>query len=440
MRYLFAGPSLPDAATVAPPGWRVLPPIAAGDLLRLSPGADDAVGIVDGYFHQTRAITHKEIMAVLARGVPVLGAASMGALRAAELHRWGMVGVGGIADAYRRGELTADDEVTLVHGPADEGYVRLSEPLVNIRATLSAAVGNGVCDAPTAAAIVELCAAMPYRHRRYHRIRELATEAGADASQARRLQEYCLAHPVDRKRADALELVAALADARTGGPGRPYHRTIYIHSWLLRQSAGAALRALRLCQVLAADYPVLHRATVLAAICADCRRHCGRGDADPVAHGAHRGWYPEAPGRGDIGFLSAWTTATERSDLDVDELLTRFLVRSYRIKPGIVDTTAALVAFQAHPGYRRATRIAERVASVNALAARHRPGFRAGAIASNDVLQWLADRWGWPVDDLELAAFDRGFSSVDGLLAVARDAYLTGRFDRDAKGFTLSGD
>src|SRR5688572_32760283 len=51
-------------------------------------------------------------------GVRVFGAASMGALRAAELQPFGMIGVGQVFQAYRRGHLTDDDEVAVAHGPA----------------------------------------------------------------------------------------------------------------------------------------------------------------------------------------------------------------------------------------------------------------------------------------------------------------------------------
>ena len=68
------------------------------------------------------------------------GAASMGALRAAELHGFGMVGHGRIFEWYRDGVIDADDEVALIYGPEEVGYPSLSKPLVNIRATLAAAV------------------------------------------------------------------------------------------------------------------------------------------------------------------------------------------------------------------------------------------------------------------------------------------------------------
>ena len=67
----------------------------------------------------------------------MFGAASMGALRAAELAAFGMEGVGAIFEAFREGVLEDDDEVAVIHGPAEFGYPVLSEAMVNIRRTLS---------------------------------------------------------------------------------------------------------------------------------------------------------------------------------------------------------------------------------------------------------------------------------------------------------------
>jgi hypothetical protein len=63
----------------------------------------------------------------------------MGALRAAELHSFGMIGVGSIFEGYRDGTLTDDDEVTVVHSDAEGGYRPLSTAMVDMRATLARA-------------------------------------------------------------------------------------------------------------------------------------------------------------------------------------------------------------------------------------------------------------------------------------------------------------
>ena len=46
-----------------------------------------------------------------------MGASSMGALRAAELSQFGMVGIGEVYQAFKLGRLEDDDEVAIVHGP-----------------------------------------------------------------------------------------------------------------------------------------------------------------------------------------------------------------------------------------------------------------------------------------------------------------------------------
>ena len=63
-------------------------------------------------------------MHLLARGTRVIGGASLGALRAVELERFGMAGIGGIFHAYRSGAMVRDDAVMLVHAPAELGYAR----------------------------------------------------------------------------------------------------------------------------------------------------------------------------------------------------------------------------------------------------------------------------------------------------------------------------
>ncbi len=68
----------------------------------------------------------------------------MGALRAAELASYGMIGVGEVFSAFHRNELEDDDEVALLHGPAESQYKQLSEAMVNIRASFNAAVLQGI--------------------------------------------------------------------------------------------------------------------------------------------------------------------------------------------------------------------------------------------------------------------------------------------------------
>src|ERR1700739_2046493 len=82
-----------------------LPPAAAGDILRdVSTLYPRMIVLLDGVFHQSLAVWHKEIVYALLEGAIVIGAASMGALRAADLHRYGALGVGRVFELDRDGE------------------------------------------------------------------------------------------------------------------------------------------------------------------------------------------------------------------------------------------------------------------------------------------------------------------------------------------------
>jgi hypothetical protein len=138
---VFLGPSLPVATARSVLDAVYLPPIKRGDLAQLGEEIR-CIGIVDGEFYQSLAVSPKEILPLIERGVAVYGASSMGALRAVELEAYGMIGVGRVFEAYRDGIVDAEDEVALVYDP--ESYESLSDPLINIRFALDDAVHRGL--------------------------------------------------------------------------------------------------------------------------------------------------------------------------------------------------------------------------------------------------------------------------------------------------------
>ena len=127
--FVFVGPTLgvEEARTILDATY--LPPASQGDVFRLVATHDARiVGIIDGHFQEVPSVWHKELLWAMSQGVHVLGAASMGALRAAELAAFGMVGEGRIFEAYRTGVLEPydapfedDDEVAVVYAPAELG-------------------------------------------------------------------------------------------------------------------------------------------------------------------------------------------------------------------------------------------------------------------------------------------------------------------------------
>ena len=65
-----------------------LPPAAQGDIVLAAHAfRPRAMVLIDGQFEDRPAVRHKEILWALAQGIGMIGAASMGALRAAEIAR-----------------------------------------------------------------------------------------------------------------------------------------------------------------------------------------------------------------------------------------------------------------------------------------------------------------------------------------------------------------
>lgn len=136
---VMAGPSLPSKVRNRSKRFEWLPPATAGDVAALLDDPPEVLCLIDGLFDAQPAPWHKELLMLMAAGTVVLGASSMGALRAAELDRQGMIGIGAIYSAYRDGRLTGDDEVALIHATEQLDWTPLSLPLVEVRATLIAA-------------------------------------------------------------------------------------------------------------------------------------------------------------------------------------------------------------------------------------------------------------------------------------------------------------
>jgi hypothetical protein len=205
--YVFTGPTLSAADVAAELEAVCLPPVAQGDVDQLIGRAPTAIAIIDGYFERVPAVWHKEILLALSEGIHVFGAASMGALRAAELAPFGMVGVGEVFEAYRTGELIADDEVAVMHAPETEGWRPLSEAMVNVRATVRAALREGVVDAPAAAALLAAATRRFYPDRVWPGIVNDAREGSGNHATLDRFLQWLPEGRVDQKRADAVALL-----------------------------------------------------------------------------------------------------------------------------------------------------------------------------------------------------------------------------------------
>lgn len=242
---LFIGPSV--SADEVRAAWtlpgvtlELLPPVSQGDVASLVRRGPQAIGIIDGYFDRVPAVWHKEILWAMSRGVHVFGAASMGALRAAELARFGMRGVGAIFDAFAGDVLQDDDEVTVAHAGPEDGYRALSVALVDIRATLRRAVDEAIVEASLAEALVEHAQSLFYPRRHFEALLAWgAVQAESESppqlasSWPRQLDALTAWLPegrVRQKRHDALSMVRAMGDFLGARPeamevSYPFHAT-----------------------------------------------------------------------------------------------------------------------------------------------------------------------------------------------------------------------
>jgi hypothetical protein len=225
---VFLGPTLPVEQARAVFEAEYLPPAALGDVYRALRREPSAIGIVDGYFEHTPSVRHKEILLALSRRVRVYGASSMGALRAAELHSFGMIGVGHVFERFRDGLSTRDDEVAIAHADAEQRFRRLSEALVNIRDGLARARALGHVSERTEAALLAWATAQHYPHRSWPLLYQAGQAGGLPQGQLESLRAFVEREQPDLKRDDALELLRRMRDDEQRGvaaaePGFEFH-------------------------------------------------------------------------------------------------------------------------------------------------------------------------------------------------------------------------
>jgi hypothetical protein len=209
---IFVGPTLPPRDRPRHPALAWRPPVRQGELYRAARAGPATIGVIDGYFEATPTVWHKEILWAMAQGIHVFGAASIGALRAAELDGFGMRGIGRIYEGFRDGTLEDDDEVAVLHGPEELGYPAVTEAMVNIRATVSAAIAGGVVSAEAAAALLAAAKGLFYKERTY-----AAALAHLPERERAAFGEWLPRGRIDRKRLDAEAMIAAIRSELAAG-------------------------------------------------------------------------------------------------------------------------------------------------------------------------------------------------------------------------------
>ncbi|MEI4232316.1 TfuA-like protein [Roseovarius sp. D22-M7] len=238
---VFAGPTIGAADVRQALDAEVLPPVAQGDVYRVARQGPPAIGIIDGYFDGVPSVWHKEILWAIEQGIPVFGSASMGALRAAELGAFGMIGCGRIFEAYRDGAIADDDEVAVLHGPAEVGFVALSDPMVSVRATVERARKAGILTDDAARRVNSVAKSLHYRDRTWDEI----IARIRDEPEMSDFLAWLPAGKVDAKRDDARTMLLHMASFLSSGadkpPGQRVERTLVWQSLVRRIDAENAV-------------------------------------------------------------------------------------------------------------------------------------------------------------------------------------------------------
>lgn len=421
--HVFAGPSLSHSPVLELDGVCAHPPIAHGDLYRLRLSGDDTVLVVDGVYQHTAPIRHKEILDLYAAGVPVYGTASLGALRACELHGHGMVGLGTVYGWYQEGRVISDAAVALTHGDADIDYRAFTHALVSVLSVTDRLVAAGRLDAAVAAEVVEVARSVHFSTRTNAALLAAADERGLDAPVRLVVDELRADRLGDIKRIDAEAAVRALLAGDAPAPPADavaVPLTSYRREWRLQHTPATAdpggpteRQVLAYAQLFLPDFPDRHTAHVLGNL----RPEYPEIGFDELPPAWMDGLSPDELVRRRI------LAPGERDTLDEKERAIRVLVRTFRRRSGRLvyeeippELTAELPELTDQSA--RLLGLTERAMWAN-------PTFHPGDVPEQEIDATFTALW--RTDDLPTAVLDRGFRSLGDFREQARPYFVAAR-------------
>jgi hypothetical protein len=229
---VFAGPSIHGVTGEKMSGLDLRGPAACGDIFDAVQQGVRTIGLIDGLYGDCAAVWHKEILHALSSGVTLLGAASMGALRAAECATFGMIGIGEIFAAYRDGRRFSDADVAVSHAPGELGYRSLTIALVDAEATLEACRDKITPEDHDT--LLRVARQLHFTRRTW---RTIAAEAGLGSEVANLLAKEA----VSVKRNDAIELLEMLNAGELPSPPLPswkFQNTVFFQQLAARRMTG----------------------------------------------------------------------------------------------------------------------------------------------------------------------------------------------------------
>ncbi|GLY94065.1 TfuA-like protein [Actinoplanes sp. NBRC 103695] len=407
---VYTGPTISaDEVRAVLPDAEVRPPAARGDLLDRAWRPGEVAVLVDGHFREKRSVGHKEVLRLLGSGVEVVGTASMGALRAAELAGCGMRGLGEVFAMYRSGEIDGDDEVGILHGPAERGYPARTVALVNLRH----AVAADAVPAEAGARIVAAAKALPFTFRSWDELAAVVAER--DRPALRTLRDGIESGRWDVKRQDAVAALRAIAAGLPPAPAPPSvtFPGISDHQVLVRRSRReyapgrwmSDMDVLNAARLFDPDHPARHE-RVLRRLLDEIAGLPGAEAFARIELGVD-GPLPPA--------LAAWLTDAERARLGPGEQATTVLLRVWPVWQSADWRPAILADLRAGRDWERWRDLVVR-ADAAAEQARYRLATPPPAACAHLFLR----HWRAPGTRPEIEMARRGFAGPEELGEVVR--------------------
>jgi hypothetical protein len=187
-------------------------PAKKGDFLMLSQDSDEKkyVGFVDGVFLHDYPPPPIEVYHLATRkNIELIGASSLGALRAVELEKFGMKGIGKIFQLYKNGIINADDEVAVTF--VRENNILQSEAMIDIRFNLFLAYKKGIITNQTKKRIAKIAKNIYFPFRNYEDIIKLTQQQFPPIyNELESFRSYILKNRDSLKARDAIKLLKYL--------------------------------------------------------------------------------------------------------------------------------------------------------------------------------------------------------------------------------------
>jgi hypothetical protein len=187
-------------------------PAKKGDFLMLSRDSDEKkyVGFVDGVFLHDYPPSPIEVYHLATRkNIELIGASSLGALRAVELEKFGMKGIGKIFQLYKNGIINADDEVAVTF--VRENNILQSEAMIDIRFNLFLAYKKGIITNQTKKRIAKIAKNIYFPFRNYEDIIKLTHQQFPSIyNELESFRSYILKNRDSLKARDAIKLLKYL--------------------------------------------------------------------------------------------------------------------------------------------------------------------------------------------------------------------------------------